>query len=116
MNVGQYVQGGADRLPLLDAKMFKRLQKGGKVAGKVLAVRQINSPKFQGLALDLKNGVEKFGFLTEFSRFDIGDIVRQLNGSDETDEWIGKTIRFITKKSKDGKKTFVNVENPRRKK
>lgn len=116
MNVGQYAgsSGGGDYPPLLDAKLFKKLQKSGKVIGKVLAVRQVNSPKFKGLGLDLKNGTQKFGFLCGFDRFDIGAIVRQLK-SDETDDWIGESIAFITKKGNDGR-TFVNVENPKRKK
>lgn len=115
MNVGQYAgSGGAgDYPPLLDAKLFKKLAKGGRVIGKVLAVRQVNSPRFKGLALDMKNGTQKFGFLTGFDRFDIGAIVRQLK-SDETDDWIGQTLKFVTKKGSKGG-TFVNVENPKRK-
>lgn len=116
MNIGSYVQGsaGGNYPPPLDAKLFKKLQKSGRVTGKVLAVRVINSPKFKGLALDMKNGVQKFGFLTGFDRYDIGAIVRQLK-SEETDDWIGETISFIAKKGSKGG-TFVNVENPKRKK
>lgn len=114
MNVGQYNQSGGDRLPLIDSAMFKRLQKNGKVTGKILAVRQITAPKFKGLALDFKNGTEKFGFLTAFDRFDIGAIIAQL-GSEETDDWIGQNLRFVTKKAKTGNKVFVNVEFPKKK-
>lgn len=121
MNVGAYAgqgSGGGDYLPLLDAKLFKKLQdKSGRVTGKVLAIRDLSKPKkpggWTGLAMDLKNGTEKFSFLCGFDRYDIAAIVRQL-GSDETDDWIGQSIRFVTKKGSKGNRTFVNVENPKR--
>jgi hypothetical protein len=119
MNVGAYSGGSGERLPLLDAKMFKKLQKGGRVTGKILAVRDLSKPSkiggWTGIALDLKNGTAKFAFLCGFDRFDIGAIVRQL-GSEETDDWIGETIRFTTNKGSKGNRVFVNVENPKRKK
>lgn len=108
MNVGQYVKdGGGERLPMLDAKVFRKEEVKGTVRGKILAVRTINSPKFHGLALDLKCSGGKYAFLTGFDRFDIGAIVRQLK-SDETDDWIGQTLRFVTKKGSKGG-VFVNV-------
>ena len=119
MNVGAYVgSGGGERLPLLDAKMFSKIKdRTGRVAGKILAVRDLSRPAkpggWTGLALDLKNGTAKFAFLCGFDRFDIGAIVRQL-GSEETDDWIGQTIKFITNKGKKGG-VFVNVENPKSK-
>ena len=58
MNVGTYVKNGGqqERLPLLDASLFKKLHKKGVVTGKMISCRQINSPKFKGLAMDFKNG------------------------------------------------------------
>ena len=114
MNVGAHVTGG-DRLPLIDYEMFMKLQHDGRVVGKVLAVREIDSPKFKGLALDLKNGTEKFGFLCSFDRFDVGAIVSQI-GSQETDDWIGQSIRFVAKKGSKGNRMFVNVEYVKAKK
>ena len=115
MNVGQYIQGTGtgDYLPLLDAKLFKSLEKKGRVTAKMIACRQINSPKFQGLAMDFKNGVQKFSFLARFDRWDITALVKQLK-SDETDDWVGETVSFVAKKSSKGQ-TFVNVELPKRK-
>lgn len=114
MNVGQYVGAASqDRLPLLDGKLFKKLKgKGGLVTGKMLACRQINSPKFQGLAMDFKNGTHKFSFLARFDRYDVGAICLQCE-SEETDDWIGQTIKFITKQGEKG--VFVNVLNPKAK-
>jgi hypothetical protein len=114
MNVGSYVKPQAERLPLLDAILFKKLAKKGKVTGKMIACRQINSPKFNGLAMDFKNGSSKFCFLARFDRFDVGNLVKQ-TGSEETDDWIGETITFWANKTKgkNGKKggTFINVSN-----
>jgi hypothetical protein len=113
MNVGAYTGSNqTDRLPLLDAKLFGRLQKKGRVTGKILAVREIKSPKFKGLAMDLKTGTAKFSFLTRFDRWDIGNICAQVK-SEETDDWLGQMISFVTKKGTSG--TFVNVERPAKK-
>lgn len=114
MNVGQYVGAASqDRLPLLDGKMFKKLKgKGGLVTGKMLACRQINSPKFQGLAMDFKNGTTKFSFLARFDRYDVGALCLQAE-SEETDDWIGQTFKFFAKQGEKG--VFVNVLNPKSK-
>jgi hypothetical protein len=114
MNVGSYVNNGGqqERLPLLDASLFRKLQKKGVVTGKMISCRQVVSPKFKGLAMDFKNGTTKFSFLTSFDRWDLAAIVRQL-GSEETDNWPGKPVRFITRKGQKGR-TFVNVENPKK--
>lgn len=114
MNVGQYVQaGGGERLPLLDAKAFRKEAVKGTARGKILAVREIHSAgkngkkPWNGLALDLKCSGGKYSFLCGFDRFDIGAIVRQLK-SEDTDDWIGQTIRFVSKKGTKGG-VFVNV-------
>lgn len=113
MNVGGYAGAAqADRLPLLDGKLFKKLQKGDTVTGKMIACREIKSPNFKGLAMDFKNGTTKFSFLARFDRFDIGALVLQCD-SEETDDWIGQNVKFITKKANKG--VFVNVLNPRSK-
>ena len=114
MNVGQYVGAASqDRLPLLDAKLFKKLRKGDLVTGKMLACRQINSPKFQGLAMDFKNGTHKFSFLARFDRYDVGALALQ-GESEETDDWIGQTFKLVSKKGEKG--VFVNVLNPKMRK
>jgi len=122
MNVGQYANnsGGGDFPPLLDAKVFKKEAKGkAALAGKVLAVREINTPggkkkkngklsrPFHGIALDVKVNGTKYGFLTSFDRFDVGAICRQLK-SEDTDDWLGQTIKFVSKKGSKGG-TFINV-------
>jgi len=114
MNVGSYMNNGGqqERLPLLDASLFRKLQKKGVVAGKIISCRQVNSPKFKGLAMDFKNGTAKFSFLASFERWDIGAIVRQL-GSEETEDWLGQQVRFIIRKGQKGG-TFINVENPKK--
>lgn len=114
MNVGNYVGASAgNRLPLLDFKLFKKLQKKGIVTGKMIACREIKSPKFQGLAMDFKNGTMKFSYLARFDRYDIGALALQCK-SEETDDWIGESIRFYSKKGTKG--TFINVVNPKSKK
>lgn len=122
MNVGAHIKagGGGERLPLLDSKLFNKLKKNDQVVGKMLACREINSPgkkgkqPFHGLAMDFKNGSgEKFAFLARFDRWDIGAIALQC-GSEETDDWIGQSIKFVSKKGDKG--TFINVLNPKSKK
>lgn len=117
MNVGKYIKGGqsGDRLPLLDAKLFKKLQKAGIVTGKMISCREIHSPKFDGLAMDFKHtGGSKFSFLARFDRYDIGALALQCD-SEDTDDWIGMSVRFFTNKSSKGS-VFVNVVNPKSKK
>lgn len=115
MNVGQYVGAASqDRLPLLDGKLFKKMKgKGGLVTGKMLACRQINSPKFAGLAMDFKNGTRKFSFLARFDRYDVAALAIQAD-SEETDDWIGQTFKFFAKQGEKG--VFINAVNPKAKK
>ena len=114
MNIKSYVKSGEhqERLPLLDHRMFRKLHKKGVVTGRMISCRQVNSPKFKGLVMDFKNGTAKFSYLANFERWDIGAIVRQL-GSEETDDWLGKQVRFIPRKGQKGG-TFINVENPKK--
>jgi hypothetical protein len=114
MKVTQYVKNGGqqERLPLLDDRLYRKLQKKGVVTGKMISCRQVTSPKFKGLAMEFKNGTAKFAFLASFERWDVAAIARQL-GTDETDEWVGQQVRFISRKGQKGA-TFVNVENPKR--
>ena len=113
MNVKPYVKSGKqqERLPLLDHRLFRKLQKKGVVTGKMISCKQIASPKFKGLAMDFKNGTNKFSFLASFDRYDIEAIARQV-GSEETDDWVGHPVRFITRQGRKGG-TFVNAENPK---
>jgi hypothetical protein len=113
MKVTKYVKSGGqqERLPLLDDRLFRKLQKKGVVTGKMISCRQVNTPKFTGLVMEFKNGTTKFSFLTSFERWDIAAIAHQLR-SDETDDWIGQQVRFISRKGQKG--TFVNVENPKK--
>ena len=78
----------------------------------MISCRQVKSPKFNGLVMDFKNGKAKFSFLASFERWDIAAMARQLR-SDETDDWVGQQVRFISRKGKKGG-TFVNVENPKK--
>ena len=112
MNVRPYVkkEGQRERLPLLDDRLFKKLQKKGVVTGKMISCRQVASPKFKGLVMEFQNGTTKFSFLASFERWDITAIIRQL-GSEETGDWLGQPVRFITRQGQKGG-TFVNVENP----
>jgi hypothetical protein len=111
MKVAAYLNSGGqqERLPLLDDRLFRKLQRKGVVTGKMISCRQVASPKFKGLAMEFKNGTAKFSFLASFERWDIAAIVRQL-GSEETDDWLGQQVRFIIRKAQKGG-TFVNVEN-----
>src|SRR6516162_1974549 len=103
MKVAPYVKnsGQQERLPLLDDRLFRKLQKKGVVTGKMISCRQITSPKFKGLAMEFTSGRAKFSFLASFERWDIPAIVRQL-GTDETDEWIGRQVRFIMRQGQKG--------------
>jgi hypothetical protein len=114
MNVASYVKNGNQqgRLPLLDASLFRKLQKKGVVTGKMLSCRQVNSPKFKGLVMEFKCGATKFAYLAGFDRWDIGALALQL-GSEETDDWVGRQVRFIMRKGQKGG-TFINVENPKK--
>jgi len=114
MNVKPYVNSGGqqERLPLLDASLFEKLQKKGVVTGKMISCRQVNSPKFKGLVMGFKKGKVKFSHLASFERWDIAAIVRQL-GSEETDDWLGQQVRFILRQGQKGG-TFINVENPKK--
>jgi len=114
MKVKAYMKNGAqqERLPLLDDRLFRKLQKKGVVKGKMISCRAVASPKFKGLAMEFKNGTVKFLFLASFERWDIAAVVRQL-GSEETDDWLGQQVRFIIRKGQKGG-TFVNVQNPKK--
>jgi hypothetical protein len=114
MNVRSYVKSGGqqERLPLLDDRLFRKLQKKGVVTAKMTSCRQVTSPKFNGLAMKFKQGPAKFSFLASFERWDIAAIVRQL-GSEETDDWVGQPVRFIVREAQKGGR-FVNVENPKK--
>jgi hypothetical protein len=114
MKVSQFVKSGGqqERLPLLDDRLFRKLQKRGVVTGKLISCKKITSPRFDGLAMEFKKGAAKFSFLASFERWDIAAIVRQL-GSEETDEWVGRPVRFIMRQGQKGG-TFVNVENPKK--
>jgi hypothetical protein len=114
MKVAAYLNRGGqqERLPLLDERLFRKLQRKGVVIGKMISCRQVASPKFKGLAMEFKNGTAKFSFLASFERWDIAAIVRQL-GNEETDDWLGQQVRFIIRKAQKGG-TFVNVENPKK--
>ena len=126
MNVGAYASNaGGDFPPPLDIKAFnKNKDKRGTVSGKVLAVREINTPggkkkkdgtkskPFHGIALDVKVNGTKYGFLTSFDRFDVGAIVKQL-GSEESDDWLGRDLKFVSKKGNKGG-IFINVWNGRK--
>jgi hypothetical protein len=114
MKITAYVKnaGQQERLPLLDHRLFRKLQRKGVVTGKMISCRQVATPKFKGLAMEFKNGTAKFSFLASFERWDIVAMARQL-GSDETDDWVGQQVRFIIRKGQKGG-TFVNVENPKK--
>src|SRR5262249_30190090 len=114
MNVKAYVnnEGQRERLPLLDHRLFKTLQKKGVVIGKMISCRHVTLPKFKGLVMEFKNGTAKFLFFASFERWDIAAIVRQL-GSEETEDWVGRQVRFIMRQGQKGG-TFVNVENPKK--
>jgi len=113
MRITKYVNvGQQERLPLLDGSLFRKLQKKGVVTGKMISCKQVATPKFKGLAMAFKNGTSKFSFLASFERWDIAAMSRQL-GSDETDDWVGQQVRFISRKGQKGG-TFVNVENPKK--
>lgn len=114
MKVTKYVKSGGqqERLPLLDDRLFQKLQKKGVVTGKMISCKQIASPKFEGLAMEFKNGATKFSFLASFERWDIAAMARQL-GSEETDDWVGQQVRFIARKGQRGG-TFVNAEIPKK--
>jgi hypothetical protein len=111
MNVEPYVSNGAQqgRLPLLDTKLFKKLEHKGVVTAMMLSCRRIETPRFNGLVMEFKSGKEKFVFLAAFDRWDISAIARKL-GTAETDEWISQQVRFVMRKGQKGGE-FINVEN-----
>lgn len=111
MNVSAFNTGGnQEQLDFLPAKVV-----GKGTTGKVLAARAVKTPNFNGLFLDVKIGNTKYSYGVSFDRFDLGAICAQM-GSEETDDWIGNNLRFITKKGKKKGQVFVNVAYPKRKK
>lgn len=111
MNVGAYnTSGNQEQLDFLSAKVV-----GKSANGKILAVRQVKTPKFHGLFLDVKVGANKYAYGVSFDRFDLGAIIAQV-GSEETDDWLGQSVKFVTKKGKKKGQTFINVAYPKRKK
>lgn len=128
MNVGRFNTGGGnyENLPLLDSRAFNREKDSkGFVVAKILAAREIKSKKksrWEGLALDIKaKSGTKYSFLMktgdksgQVDSYDIGAICQQTN-SEETDDWIGESIKFVSKKGKTGG-VFVNVFRPTSKK
>lgn len=102
MRVGGFVQEG-EQHPWFDAAACKK----AKGVAKVLGVRRVSTANLNGLVLELKAGDKKYAYSVRFDRFDLGAIVGQL-GTDETDDWLGKSIKFVVKKGKKGAK-FVNV-------
>ena len=105
MKVGAYIKDGAgDRLPFIQAKNVGL--KGAKV--KIIQVRAVSTPKFNGLFLDVKLKDKKYSLPARFDRpIDLGNIVRQM-GSDDTDDWPGQSLKLITARGKKGG-MFVNV-------
>ena len=55
---------------------------------------------------------DKVLILASFDRWDIGALALQLK-SEETDDWVGQQVRFITRKGQKGG-TFINVEQPKK--
>ena len=112
--------GSGDYLPLLDDKQFKKQQDAkGIVTAKILAVREIKNggkkKDWNGIALDMKcKSGAKYSFLTSLEGYDIGAMIDQMK-ADDSDDWIGNNMKFITKKGKTGNKLFVNVWRPARK-
>jgi hypothetical protein len=109
MNVAMQIQasGSGERPDLLSTADVKR-----NPSAKIIEVSKIiTTENFNGIALTLKHANGRRGYLLAFNRFDLGSVGAQVK-STETDDWIGETIKFVLKKSKDGKKTFVNVFNP----
>jgi hypothetical protein len=89
---------------------------GSKASGKILEARAVKTPNFGGIFLTVKINGQKYAYPLSFERFDIGAVCDQL-GSSETDDWIGETVTFVTKKgkTKNGKRvTFVNVMRPKK--
>lgn len=111
MNVGAYVQTQNDQLPLIPASVVGK--KG--ISVKIVAVREIKSPTFKGLIIEVKTAKAKYAHLERFEPgFGISAAVAQL-GSEDTDDWMGRSLKFVTKKAKTGKKLFVNIAFPQRK-
>lgn len=108
MNVAQQVanSGGGERPALISPKDV-----GKSATVKIIGVSGvITTAKFNGIALTIKKGPDKRGLLLAFDRYDLGAVAAQL-GSSETDDWIGESIKLVTKSGKKGGK-FVNVWNP----
>lgn len=116
MNVGSYRKagGGGDFNPFITSKDV-----GKSAKFKVIGVRELHTPPrkaskgkkasagFDGLMVDLKNGTHKYCLPVRFDRFDLGNICDQMK-SEDTDDWIGGTLKLVTAKGKKGG-VFVNV-------
>lgn len=106
MNVGHYVTNAFEQHEFVSGKDV-----GKSCVAKILEVKPVKTPKFDGLFLTLKIGAEKRTLGVSFERFDIGSICKQIK-SDETDDWIGENITLITKKV--GRIVYVNVAPSKR--
>lgn len=113
MNVSTFVDATSNRNDYLTASVVGK--KGCK--GRILEVKPVKTPKFNGLFLTVKIKGEKYAYPLSFDRFDLGAVAGQLN-SPETDDWLGREISFVCKKGTNAKgktTTFVNVARPKAK-
>ena len=113
MNVGTFVENATTRNEILDAKTV-----GKSAVGRLLEVRALKTPNFNGLIFTVKMKGKKFAHFVRFDGLDLAFTAQQLKSS-ETDDWIGRDLKFVTKTgtNKKGKLTkFVNVFAPPRKK
>jgi hypothetical protein len=116
MRVGAYAKdtgGSSERLDLLPASVV-----GKQLKVKVVSVREVDTPKFSGLAVEVKAGSEKYIHLLNFDRRQNWDLVATVAqmGTDETDDWAGKSLIFVTKQGKKKGTKFVNVSYPQKNK
>lgn len=110
MDVGTLVANATTRNEILPSKVV-----GKSCSARLLEARALKTPKFNGLVYTVKVKGVKYAHFVRFDGLDLAFTAQQLKTT-ETDDWIGKDIKFVTKDGTDAKgksKKFVNVFAPK---
>lgn len=113
MDVSTFVTNATTRSEPIPASVV-----GKGIAGKVLEVKAIKTPNFNGLIMTVKIKGTKYAHFLRYDGLDLVFTAQQLKEND-TDEWLGRDVKFVVKSGENakGKATkYVNVFNPTKKK
>lgn len=113
MDVSTFVANATTRNEPIPASVV-----GNGVLGKILEVRGLKTPDFNGLIMTVKIKGTKYVHFLRYDGLDLVFTAQQLKEND-TDEWLGRDLKFVAKPGMDKKgkaKKYVNVYSPAKKK